>query len=235
LKKDNLSGLQIIGAGFGRTGTRSLKAALDILGYGPCYHMQTALLRPWHLKFWIRAAAGETVEYIHLFRKYKATVDWPACEFYKELMEVYPEAKVILNVRDPEEWHDSMMDTIWKIQPVFRRSFPKAYRKVHDDLIWDSRFQGEFENREKAIAIYNAYNEEVKKTVPSENILVYNVTEGWKPLCEFLGKGEPENIPFPRFNSRKTFKKLLRFLKILEWAIPIVLILAAIFIGVLVF
>jgi hypothetical protein len=91
--------LQVIGAGFGRSGTMSLREALQTLGYGPCYHMQVTLTHYSHMKFWIRAKAGDPVDYREFFRHYKATVDWPACEFYKELMTAFPGAKVLLNVR----------------------------------------------------------------------------------------------------------------------------------------
>lgn len=227
--------MRIIGAGFGRSGTMSLQKALEILGFKPCYHMQVALHRPRHLKFWIRAKAGAPVDYRKFFRKYKATVDWPACEFYKELMQVYPDAKVILNVRDPEKWYDSMVETIWNVQPILRRSFPRAYFKVHEDIMWNSRFQGEFENREKAIAIYKAHIEEVKRTVPTDKLLVYNVKEGWKPLCDFLGINGIPDVPFPNINSRKAFRQFFGMIRILEWAVPVLLILALVLLCVFVF
>jgi len=235
LKKENPTGLEIIGAGFGRSGTMSLQKALEILGFRPCYHMQVALHRPHHLKFWIRAKAGEPVDFRKFFRKYQATVDWPACEFYKELLEVYPDAKVILNIRDPEKWYDSMHETIWSVQPILRRSFPRAYYKVHEDIMWNSRFQGQFQDREKAIAIYKAHIEEVKKTVPPDKLLVYNVSEGWHPLCEFLKVNAPEGIPFPNINNRKSFNRFFRMIRILEWAVPVLLILALVLLCVFVF
>ena len=235
MNSEKREGLQIIGAGFGRSGTMSLQKALEMLGYSPCYHMQAAFFRPHHLSFWIRAKAGNPVDYKSFFRNYKATVDWPACEFYKELMEAYPNAKVILNVRDPENWYDSMVETIWNVQPILRRSFPRAYFKVHQDIMWNSRFGGQFQNREKTIATYEAHIEEVKRTVPPEKLLVYNVKEGWKPLCDFLGKKAPRGIPFPNINSRRSFKRLFIVIRVLEWVIPILLIVALVWIGVLMF
>ena len=149
--------LQVIGAGFGRSGTTSLRKALHMLGYDPCYHMQTAMTHYSHMQFWVRARAGEPVDYQQFFRRYKAVVDWPACEFYKELMAAFPEAKVVLNVRDPEQWYDSVIDTLWVIQRVLPWWFPKVMRQMHDDVIWQSRFNGQFTDRAKTIAVYKAH------------------------------------------------------------------------------
>ena len=204
----------------------SLQKALEILGFKPCYHFQVTITHYFHMKFWVRAKKGRPVNYKKFFRKYKATVDWPACEFYRELSEIYPKAKVLLNVRDPYEWYDSMFNTIWAIQPVFPWWFPRVVHTIHDDIIWNSRFRGEFENREKAVEIYKGHLEEVKKTIPAERLLVYNVKEGWKPLCDFLDVDIPENTPFPDLNDREVFLRLIRRLKILEWLVPAAVILA---------
>ena len=108
----------MIGAGFGRSGTTSLRAALHRLGYEPCYHMQSAMTHTSHLRFWVRAKAGEPVDFVWFFRRYRAVVDWPACEFYPALMAAFPEARVVLNVRDPEAWYDSTRETLWIIDQV---------------------------------------------------------------------------------------------------------------------
>jgi len=219
-------GLQVIGAGFGRSGTMSLRKALQMLDYGPCYHMKVTLTNYSHMKFWVRARAGRAVDYRKLFRGYKATVDWPACEFYKELMTTFPDAKVLLNTRDPAEWYDSMIDTIWAIQPVFPWWFPKVVRKMHDDIIWNSRFNGEFTDRVKAIQVYKAHLDEVRRTVPPERLLVYDVKDGWKPLCDFLGRPVPQDAAFPNLNDRLFFRRVMLALRVLEWLVP-ALILAA--------
>ena len=227
--------LQVIGAGFGRSGTMSLRRALHLLGYDPCYHMQVTLMHYSHMKFWVRAKAGEPVDYERLLRRYKATVDWPACEFYRDLMVAFPDAKVLLNVRDPEEWYDSMLDTIWAIQPVFPWWFPKVVRQMHDDIIWKSRFNGEFVDRAKAIDVYKAHLEEVRRTVPPERLLVFNVNEGWRPLCDFLGKPVPEKIPFPYLNDRLFFRRVMLALGILEWLAPAVVLAGLAWLGLVVF
>ena len=223
--------LQLIGAGFGRSGTMSLRKALQMLGYDPCYHMQVTLTHFSHMKFWIRAKAGGAVDYRKFLGRYKATVDWPACEFYRELMQAFPEAKVLLNVRDPEDWYDSMFDTIWAIQPAFPWWFPRAVRKMHDDIIWNSRFNGEFTDRAKTIDVYKAHLEEVRRTVPPGRLLEFNVQEGWEPLCDFLGKPVPENVPFPNLNDRLFFRRVLLALRILEWLAPALVLAGLIWLG----
>src|SRR5919199_3150253 len=105
--------LEVIGAGFGRTGTMSLKVALEELGFGPCYHMTEVFANPKHVKFWEAAARGEPVDWEELFRGYRSSVDWPGAAFYEELMERYPDAKVILTVRDPDRWYESALNTIY--------------------------------------------------------------------------------------------------------------------------
>ena len=218
------TGLQIIGAGFGRAGTTSLKSALGILGYRSCYPMRVALTHYFHMKFWIRAKAGEDVDFRSVMSGYQATLDWPACDFYRELMAAFPDAKVLLNVRDPDQWYDSMFETIWAIQKVFPWWMPREVWKIHDDILWNSRFKGEFANRAKAIAAYQAHLEEVRQTVPPERLLEYDVKEGWKPLCRFLGKPVPADVPFPRLNDRVFFKRVMLALRIVEWLVPAVVL-----------
>ena len=109
-------GLKIIGAGFGRTGTLSLKVALEELGFSPCYHMIEVFERPADIAVWEAAALGKPIDWKALFAGYQATVDWPACIFYKELMQVYPDAKVLLTVRNPENWYESANSTIFQMR-----------------------------------------------------------------------------------------------------------------------
>jgi len=222
--KSSGGGLQIIGAGFGRSGTTSLRQALHELGYAPCYHMQTALMHYSHMKFWVRARAGEPVDFRQFFRATRATVDWPACEFYRELMALYPDARVLLNVRDPEAWYDSMIDTLWVIQRALPWWFPRVARQMHDDIIWNSRFKGRFTDRRQSIAVYQAHLEEVRRTVPAERLLVFDVKEGWEPLCRFLGQPVPQDVPFPRLNDRLFFRRVIRGLRIIEWLAPLLVL-----------
>lgn len=218
------SGLRIIGAGFGRTGTLSLKAALEELGFGPCYHMSEVFAHPDHIAFWQAAADGESINWDTIFENYHSAVDWPSCAFYEQQMRAYPDAKVLLSVRDPEKWYESVSNTIYQmhhrvgvsllsrflsylgkaliqlVQPHMKRTF-----RMQTAVIWDGTFAGNFEDKAYALAVFNRHIEEVKGTVPPEKLLVYNVKEGWEPLCAFLGVPVPDGKPFPRLNDRDSF------------------------------
>ncbi len=209
--------LKVIGAGFGRTGTLSLKAALEELGFGPCYHMTEVFSHPQHIADWVAATEGKPVDWKDLLSNYQATVDWPACTFYEELMRVYPDAKVLLTVRNPDSWYESVSSTIY---PISRRAtgspfivfigsllFPERIRvgRMINALIWQGTFDGKFEDKEYALAVFQRHIEEVKKNVPTEKLLIYDVKQGWEPLCAFLGVEIPRDKPFPHLNERASF------------------------------
>ena len=214
-------GLQIIGAGFGRTGTLSLKAALETLGFGPCYHMVEVFAHPEHVPMWRSAAAGQSVDWHRLFKGYRATVDWPSCAFYAQLMDAFPDAKVILSVRDPERWYESARATIYRMSNpgglagaamrtvlMLGRLFVPRMRAAPgmiNEVIWQGTFDGRFADREHAIAVYQQHNEEVKRRVPSDKLLVYQLGQGWEPLCAFLGVDVPVDTPFPHLNDRASW------------------------------
>lgn len=206
--------LKVIGAGFGRTGTASLKAALEDLGFDKCYHMTEVFPHPEHAPVWQAAAEGKAVDWEELFEGYQATVDWPGCTFYKELMQHYPDAKVILSVRDPEAWYKSATETIYSMS---RRGFPaslvpllvprlRRFVRMVSTIIWQNTFSNRFEDKAYALSIFNNHIAEVKRTVPAEKLLVYEVKEGWEPLCKFLEVPVP-NKPFPRLNDSAAFKQ----------------------------
>jgi hypothetical protein len=208
-------GLKIIGAGFGRTGTLSLKEALQLLGFGPCYHMLELFEHPQHIPYWEAAVHNEQVDWDAIFQGYQATVDWPSCTFYKHLLAAYPSAKVLLSVRDPEQWYESVKSTVYRVSSSTQASFAAsplftippnvaAVQPVVNQLVWNDTFHNRFEEKEYAIAVFNQHNEEVKRSVPSEKLLVYQVKEGWEPLCAFLGVPVPD-VPFPRLNDRGSF------------------------------
>ncbi len=204
--------MQIIGAGFGRTGTMSLAAALEQLGFDPCYHMLEVLKHPSHIKTWQAAADGQKINWKQFLGRYKAGLDYPLAAFYKELIEVFTEAKVILTVRDPEHWYESTRETIYrgaafpewltKILPPFR-----GMQHMLQSTIWDKLFDGRFEGRQYAIQVFNDHIENVKRAVAKEKLLIYNINEGWKPLCGFLNVPIPEK-PFPHINDRKTTQRM---------------------------
>ena len=210
--------VKVIGAGFGRTGTSSLKAALEELGFGRCYHMSECFKHTSHPRLWEDAVAGRPVDWDGIFHGYQATVDWPGCSFYKELMEVYPDAQVLLSVRDPERWYRSMFETIYRVPQslilsLLKPIFPhlRALYRMINALVWGGTFGGRFEDRERAIAIFERHNEEVKKHVPSERLLVYDVAQGWEPLCHFLGVRVPNDKPFPHLNDAAQIQRVLRW------------------------
>jgi hypothetical protein len=213
--------VEVIGAGYGRTGTLSLKKALEILGYGPAYHMFEIINNSpkRHGEFWIRVSDKKAYDFDEIFcedgkPKYRATCDFPSSVFWKEQLEQYPEAKVILTVRDPEKWYKSAMDTIFHAMSgspyqYFGLYFldtigmgmiqPEFFKKVACRDCFHNKF-----DKESIIACYNEHNESVKKECPKDKLLVYNVEEGWEPLCAFLNKPIPAE-PFPRVNDTKEF------------------------------
>lgn len=219
--------MQIIGAGFGRTGTLSLKHALETLGFGPCYHMIEVFQNPSHISLWHDIAQGKPADWKEIFQGYQATVDWPACEFYKELMEVYPDAKVLLSIRDPERWYESVRETIYQLNgtlPFWARWFlPKFFRlgEMTDALIWKGRFLGRFEDKAYALSVFNQHIEEVKRVVPPERLLVFDVREGWEPLCRFLGVPVPEGKEFPRLNDKAEMQRRMRQFKLTTRLAPL--------------
>lgn len=228
--------MKIIGAGFGRTGTSSLKVALEELGFGPCYHMTEVFAHPEHAESWDAARRGEKVDWDGLLDEYHAAVDWPACTFYEELMAKYPDAKVLLSVRDPERWYESTRDTIYELskltvispfsRPTFRLvglfapGLGKIFR-MNTRLIWDDTFDGRFEDRDYAKSVFERHNAEVRRKVPPEKLLVYEVKDGWGPLCEFLGVEAPDK-PFPRLNDTAEMRQRVRMLRAVSVAVPAV-------------
>jgi hypothetical protein len=203
--------MRVIGAGMGRTGTLSLKAALERLGFGPCHHMMEVIEHPGRIPLWAAAARGEPPDWERLLGGYQATTDWPACTFWRGLVEAYPDAKVLLSVRDPERWYESMLATVYGISTWARTAppdtVPAPMRQLADmaqDLIWQGTFGGRFEDREHAIAVFRRHNDEVRDGVPAERLLVYEVGQGWGPLCDFLGVPVPAE-PFPRLNDAASF------------------------------
>jgi hypothetical protein len=208
--------LRVIGAGLGRTGTFSLKAALEELGFTRCYHMTELLAHLEHAALWDAAVRGEPVDWEMLFRGYQATVDWPGCNFYEEFMRRYPEAKVILTVRDPERWYESARQTIYYVRDAFpswvRLFVPRMrhFTRMLDRLIWDGMFHGRFEDKSLAIEVFNRFNEQVRRVVPADRLLVFEVREGWGPLCAFLGVPVPEGKPFPHLNDSVEFRSRIQ-------------------------
>lgn len=219
--------LEVIGSGFGRTGTLSLKHALEQLGLGPCYHMQEVLRRPSHIDAWHDAAFGRPVDWQRLFAPFGSAVDFPSSVRYEELLEAFPDAVVVHTVRDPQRWYDSTYETIYQartmLAPWFVRSVRPAARwlEMGDALIWDGLFDGRFEDRDRAIEIYEQWNDTVRRTVPADRLLVFEVAQGWQPLCAFVGREVPET-PFPHVNDRDQMLRRIGAARIATRAVPYV-------------
>ena len=209
--------MKLIGAGMPRTGTLTQKMALEMLGLGPCYHMVDVLADLDQAPLWERALQGE-MNWPDIFSGYESTVDWPGGYFYRELADYYPEAKVLLSVRDPESWESSVRQTVWSVRngeslirllssaqahvnPQWR-----GFLKMIDALLWQDKgtFAGGHAEPEQLIDAMLAHNEAVKRDIPADRLLVWNVSEGWEPLCEFLDVPVP-GVPLPHINDRTEF------------------------------
>jgi hypothetical protein len=197
--------MKIIGAGYGRTGTVSLQQAFELLGY-PCYHMQEVMKAydRGHVDQWDVAVTGGDIDWPALFSGYEATVDFPACVFYRELMEAFPDALVVLSVRDPQAWWQSYSKLLGLVSKATLFNFIPMFRKFSamNMHLLNYVFGGSLETltKDDYIEQYLRHIETVKATVPAERLLVYSVTEGWGPLCQFLGHPVPD-VPFPHANS----------------------------------
>lgn len=213
--------LEVIGAGLGRTGTLSLKAALERLGFGPCYHMTELFSHPEHTPTWEAALRGEPVDWEDVFAGYRATVDWPGAAYYDRLLARYPDAKVLLSVRDPERWYDSVANTIYQAGRLAQAGRPPGgaddpqfaararIGRMIDAMAWQRTFGGQFEDRARAIATYEAHNRAVQEHVPADKLLVFDVKAGWEPLCRFLGVPVPADEPFPHLNDTASFRQMV--------------------------
>jgi hypothetical protein len=196
--------LKVIGAGLGRTGTLTLKTALEQLGFGPCHHMVEVFAHPEQAEFWRRAAEGEAVDWEEVFSAYNASVDWPSCHFWRQLAARYPDAKVVLSLRDPERWWESMDATILKVtQAMFADPARRAAMRFIELILVDQTFAGDL-SRDNVIAAFERHNAVVRAAIPPERLLVFEAAQGWTPLCAFLGVPVPET-PFPKVNSREEF------------------------------
>ena len=197
--------LTVIGAGLGRTGTASIKVALERLGISPCYHMLELIENPQHLDFWMRAADGG-VDWEELFVDYDGAVDQPACLYWKELSEVYPDAKVLLSVRDANRWFESTQETIFA--PAFREHIRQTpFGHFLERVVWRDLAAG-IDDRDFMTSYFEKHSQKVIDAIPSERLLIYEVKQGWGPLCEFLQASVPDE-PFPHVNSREETKKVV--------------------------
>jgi hypothetical protein len=200
--------LRVIGAGWGRTGTLSTKVALERLGFGPCYHMiEVFRTHPEHRAQWRRAAAGEHVDWSGIFAGYEGAVDWPACAFWRELAEAYPEAKVLLTYRPAADWYESFDATISNGIPREHPGEGDETGAMMNEVIVKRSFEGRAGSRDELIERYEEHVAEVREELPSDRLLLWSPVEGWERLCDFLGVSVPAE-PFPRVNDRSDFYRI---------------------------
>ncbi len=209
--------IELIGAGYGRTGTASLKRALELLGFQPCHHMTEVVTRPETAPRWAAAVNGDTSLLADLLAGYRATTDFPSCLLWRELMELYPDAKVVLTVRDAKKWYGSARATI--LDPELRRAREEAAHsaapsdgpgpvvgiQVLGQALAAKGFDASL-GEDELIAGFLAHNEAVRTSVDPDKLLVYEVYQGWAPLCRFLEVDIPDE-PFPRVNDTLSFRQ----------------------------
>jgi hypothetical protein len=197
--------MKVIGSGVGRTGTYSLKKALERLGLGPCHHMEEVTLHmAEQVPLWAAAAEGRP-DWDAIYKGYESAVDWPTARFSRELAAAYPSARFILTVRDPERWVESYWETVVKIMSMGPQFPPEDQGLVSmaERVMADTGFPAGL-SRPELLEAFQAHIKAVKAAIPGDQLLVFDVREGWEPLCEFLGLPIPDE-PFPRTNNRTEY------------------------------
>ena len=214
--------MKVFGTGFGRTGTMSLKIALEKLGMGPCYHMREVVSHPSHIKIWYDISRGEQPKWSRLFSGFNCGVDFPVSLFYEQLINTFPDAKFNLTLRDFDKWYISTANTIYKVPTILPEWFKQVvypiriFIAMQVNLIWVGLFNNEFSDKESAKIVYYEHIESVKKIIPADKLLIYNVKEGWEPLCEFLDVDVPD-IPFPKVNDTAEMLRNFAIIKMLPY------------------
>ena len=197
--------MQVIGSGVGRTGTYSLKLAINQLGFGPCHHMEEVLHNmPVQVPLWLAASNG-SADWQSIYDGYESAVDWPTAGFFRELIEVYPSARYILTLRSPESWVDSFSHTIYQLISARDQAPPEMqdWLEMATGVIARTGFP-EGLNRDDLIEAFVTHNNAVRSAIPADQLLEYEIKDGWGPLCEFLGVPVPDE-PLPRTNHREEF------------------------------
>ncbi len=206
-------GLKVIGSGFGRTGTKSVKDALEKLGFGPCHHMYEVVAEPGRVTPWTEYAAGRPVDWGAVFDGFSSQVDWPGAHIWHELSELYPEAKVVHTRRPEESWARSFSKTIGTLMNEFEQMpLPPHIRDMMTmarDKIIGETFDGDHMDHDVQIAAYRKRTDDVVAAIPPERLLIFDVAEGWAPLCAFLEVDVPD-IPFPHENLEADFWEKLK-------------------------
>jgi Sulfotransferase domain len=211
--------MQLIGVGFGRSGTMSLKAALEELGAGPCFHMIDLIMgenKERDLPYWVKIADREPVDWHEVFEPWESTVDWPACSRWEELVEAFPDVPVLLNYRDFEGFYKSCANTILAVKEAAMSGqlVPDPNRPppspelwgVIEKLIWQGDFQGRFADKDWMREMYDQRIQTIQATVPADRLVMWELgVDGWEPLAEALGVEAPDK-PFPRLHDTNEFR-----------------------------
>ncbi|MFJ6837219.1 sulfotransferase family protein [Streptomyces sp. NPDC091209] len=205
--------LKLINAGLGRTGTTSLQVALERLGLGPCFHMFEIVDDEQRLAQWERIICdGERPDWAALYDGYTSAVDGPSTVYYQQISEALPGTRVVLTVRDAEGWYKSTYDTLYQFalrtmeHPPEPGSRQARLFRVVNALVWEGLFDGRFSDKDHAIEVYHRHTEDVVRALGADNVLVYDVKQGWEPLCAFLGAEVPDE-EFPRANSSEEMRQ----------------------------
>ena len=198
--------LKVVGAGVGRTGTHSLKIALEQLLCGPCHHMVEILGDPSQVPGWTDAIEGRPVDWTTMPAGYVSLVDWPGCSFWPELSAANPDALVLLSVRDPESWYRSASDTIFQsfdsVPPELQPWMNEMRKLLHD------RFSDRLDDPTVMMDAYDRHNSAVRKAIPPTRLLEWAPQDGWDPICERLDLDVPRE-PFPAVNTTDEFREML--------------------------
>lgn len=198
--------ISVVGAGVGRTGTHSLKLALEQLLEAPCHHMLEIMGDDTQVPAWTDAIYGRSVDWDSMLERYRAIVDWPGASFWRELSAAYPGALVLLSVRDPEDWYKSASNTIFVTMQQLRaddNSWGGAVRKLLHD-----RFSNQIDDPTAMMDAFVRHNDEVRAEIPAERLLEWRPGDGWEPICERLGLAVPAD-PFPRSNTTDDFRQMM--------------------------
>jgi hypothetical protein len=197
--------LSIIGAGLGRTGTASLKVALEMLGFGKCHHMSEVFGSPEQIALWSKAADGAP-DWDAIFDGFGCAVDFPTAAFWRQVAAHYPKAKIILSLREADKWVESTQETI--LSPEFAPAMAKMpFGPVVEKIVWRF-FDGRIHDRAHLRAVFERHNDEVRRAFPTERLLVFEAKDGWAPLCAFLDVPVPAE-PYPRVNSKEEMKPMM--------------------------
>lgn len=201
--------LQVIGVGFGRTGTNSLKLALEMLGFARCHHMVEVIENPWQAPLFLAAARGEAVDWDTLYEGYLSCCDWPSCHFWRELSAYYPDAKVILSHRNAQSWFNSMSETILPLLKNGPATDADPVRQMGYEIVFRQTFGENVDDRDHVIGVYERHNQAVRDAIAADRLLEFEARDGWAPLCAFLDVPVPGQ-PYPNTNAPDDFRRIVQ-------------------------